>query len=283
MGASRIAAAAFALALLAASCGGADDGAAPAEPQAASSSPAVTTGDPLASPSVDGSFAVSDGRKLALRCYGEGSPTVVLDAGSGDAGIGAYQGSPVLEGLADQTQVCTYDRAGLGASDPAPERKRNLDDAASDLHDLLAAAGISGPFVLVGSSGGGFNVFHHAGRYPREVAGLVLLDVPAGQPDLTPADVGGPWNGPGNPERMDYVAIERTMALDRLPIPPIPVTVVTASGGQSADPDEQRVWLEGSSDPSQVVLDGGHEIYLDDPDGVLAEIVSVLETVRGGA
>ena len=269
------------IALAAVSCGGGEEAGPPQTEPVASAT--TTAEDPLATPSVDGSFAVSDGRELALRCYGEGSPTVVLDAGSGDAGIGAFQGLPLLEGLAQRTQVCTYDRAGLGASDPAPDRKRYLDDAAADLHELLAAAGVSGPFVLVGSSGGGFDVFHHAGRYPDEVAGLVLLDVPAGNPNFTTADVGGPWNGPGNPEHMDYVAIERQMALDRLPIPRIPVTVVTASGGQSDDPDEQKVWLEGSSKPRQVVLDGGHEIYLDDPDGVLAEIVEVLETARAGS
>ena len=79
---------------------------------------------------------------------------------------------------------------------------------------------------------------------------------------------------------MDYVAIERKMALNRLPIPRIPVTVVTAKEGQSADPEEQRVWLKGSSQPRQVVLDGGHVIHEDNPSGVLAEIVKVLESTR---
>jgi pimeloyl-ACP methyl ester carboxylesterase len=78
---------------------------------------------------------------------------------------------------------------------------------------------------------------------------------------------------------MDYVAIERRMALNRLPIPAIPVTVITASAGQSADPKEQRVWLDGSSAPVQVILEGGHGISVDNPSGVLAEIVDVLEQV----
>ena len=135
--------------------------------------------------------------------------------------------------------------------------------------------------MLVGSSGGGFNVFHHAGRYPNEVAGLVLLDVPAGQADLTAADI-GTWDAPENPEHMDYVAIERQMALNRLPIPRIPVTVVTAKDGDSDDPEEQRIWLKGSSNPRHVVLDGGHVIYEDNPDGVLAEVVKVVEGIRSG-
>jgi pimeloyl-ACP methyl ester carboxylesterase len=250
--------------------GGAED----EEATATSSEAAV-----LPAPSIDGLFAVSGPRRLALKCWGEGSPTVVIDAGSGSSGITEYQDQPVVRELVARTRVCAYDRAGLGSSDAAPVRKRGLDDAAGDLHALLAEASLSGPFVLVGSSGGGFNVYHHAGRYPGEVAGVVLLDVPAGQANI-PADAVPAWDALDNPEHMDYVAIERQMALDRLPIPSIPVTVVTATGGQSADPSEQRVWLHGSSEPVQVVLDGGHGISVDNPPGVLAAIVDVLERVE---
>ena len=168
---------------------------------------------------------------------------------------------------------------GLGSSDAAPVRRRGLDDAADDLHALLEEADLDGPFVLVGSSGGGFDVYHHAGRYPDEVAGLVLLDVPAGQANI-PADAVPAWDAVDNPEHMDYVAIERQMALDRLPIPSIPVTVITARAGQSADPKEQRVWLDGSSAPVQVVLEGGHGISVDNPSGVLAATLELLEHVE---
>ena len=259
-----------------AGCGSGSDGpGADATPSETSTSASDTT----ATPSIDGRFAVgTDERKLALRCWGDGSPTVVLDAGTGTPGISEFEGSSIVRELATRTRVCSYDRAGLGMSDAAPVRKRVLDDAADDLHMLLEAAEVSGPYVLVGSSGGGFNVYHHAGRYPDEVAGLVMLDVPAGQANIPAADVPA-WDSPENPEHMDYVSIERQMALNRLPIPSIPVTVITASAGQSADPSEQRVWLKGSSEPVQVVLDGGHAIYDYDPSGVLAEIVKVLERV----
>lgn len=62
-------------------------------------------------------------------------------------------------------------------------------------------------------AGGGFDVYHHAGRYPDEVVGLVLLDVPAGQ-DIPTGEVPA-WDSPENPEHMDYVAVERFMALQR--------------------------------------------------------------------
>jgi thioesterase domain-containing protein len=185
--------------------------------------------------------------------------------------------------LARTTQVCTYDRAGVGESDPAPNRKRVLDDAVRDLHQLLVAAKVTGPYVLVGSSGGGFNVYHQAGRHPKEVAGLVMLDVPAGQAKMSAEDVKAlAWDAPDNPEHMAYVAIEGQMALHRLPIPAIPVTVITADAGQSAtNPDEQKIWLAGSSDPVHIVLSGGHEIYEDNPHGVIDQIQKVVETRTG--
>lgn len=274
----RRATALLALCVLLAGCGS-DPGSSEREAPAVTSTPAT---DPAPAPTIDGRFAVNaEERQLALTCWGDGSPTVVFDAGTGTPGIGEFVGSPIIRGLAGRTRVCSYDRAGLGMSDAAPVRKRVLNDAADDLHLLLEAAHVPGPYVLVGSSGGGFNVYHHAGRYPDEVAGLVMLDVPAGQANI-PTDEVPAWDSPDNPEHMDYVAIERQMALDRLPIPSIPVTVITASAGQSADPAEQEVWLDGSSDPVHVVLDGGHAIYAFDPAGVLAEVLKVVDRADAG-
>lgn len=250
--------------------------------QASDSTGVSTIPDPLAVPTLEGRFPIgTEPLELALTCWGEGAPVVLFDAGSGDAGISRWKSSPVTRSLAAITQVCAYDRAGLGDSDPAPQHPRILDDVADDLHLLLVAAGIPRPVVMVGSSGGGFDVYHHAGRYPNDVAGLVLLDVPAGQAAIAPSDVPG-WDAADNPEHMDYVAVEHQMAVERLAIPAIPVTVVTANHGQSANPDEQKVWLQGSSLPVQVILDGGHNIYDDDPDGVLTQIIAMLDAIAPG-
>ncbi len=245
-------------------------------PSAASSlGEASEAPDPMAEPVVDGMFSAAGDYQLAVRCWGEGSPTVVYDAGTDDTGIGQAQGSSVVRELASRTRVCSYDRAGIGASDPAPQRERHLDDVVNDLHAVLIEAGIDPPYLMVGSSGGGFDVFHHAGRYPADVAALVMLDVPRGQADIPEGEI-PPWNSPLNPEHMDYYAVERQMALERLPIPPIPVTVVTAAQGQSADPKEQRVWLKGSSDPRQVIVESGHDVFNENPDAVLKEILKLL-------
>jgi pimeloyl-ACP methyl ester carboxylesterase len=159
----------------------------------------------MATATVDGRYPVdSDKRMLALKCWGEGSTVVVFDAGSGDEGIARWSGSPILRDLARHTRVCTYDRAGLGLSDPAPDRARLLDDVVNDLHELLRAAQVPPPYLLVGSSVGGFDEYHHAGRYPDEMAGLVLLDVPPGQAQMSAADVAElAWNRPGKMEHVD--------------------------------------------------------------------------------
>ena len=86
--------------------------------------------------------------------------------------------------LAKTTRVCSYDRAGLEASDdrrppgPVPAAK-----VVEELHSLLAGAGISPPYVLGGWSLGGFFNRLYAKRYPAEVAGLVGVDgTPIGLP-----------------------------------------------------------------------------------------------------
>jgi pimeloyl-ACP methyl ester carboxylesterase len=177
--------------------------------------------------------------------------------------------------------VCSYDRAGLGESDEAPDRPRSLDDVVEDARQLLSAAALDGPFLLVGASGGGFDVYHHAGRYPDEVAGLVMVDVPAGQENI-PLSAIPAWDDPLNPEHMDYWEVERFMAVDRLPIPAIPVTVLSAEFGQSKSTDEQAIWLEGSSLPTQIVIASGHDMFNENPLAISAAVLAMLEAIRGG-
>jgi pimeloyl-ACP methyl ester carboxylesterase len=111
------------------------------------------------------------GRSLYLECTGSGSPTVVLQAGLGEASASWARIAP---DVAKATRVCAYDRAGHGRSDEAgPQDGIAL---AGDLHALLAGAGVAGPYVLVGHSSGGAYVRVFAERHPDEVAGMVLLD-----------------------------------------------------------------------------------------------------------
>ena len=115
------------------------------------------------------------GHRLHLRCTGSGTPTVLLEAGLGETGAYWEWISPAV---ARDTKVCVYDRAGRGWSDPVAVPQDGV-AVATDLHLLLDRAHVPGPFVLVGHSSGAQYVRIFAGRYPEQVAGMVLLD---GQP-----------------------------------------------------------------------------------------------------
>jgi pimeloyl-ACP methyl ester carboxylesterase len=113
------------------------------------------------------------GRRLHLLRRGDGAPTVILESGGG--GGSSTQDWPLLGRFARFTHALSYDRAGLGWSDPSPTPK-TFDGMASDLDALLAAAGESPPFVLAGGSFGGLLVLAYCRRFLAKVAGVVILD-----------------------------------------------------------------------------------------------------------
>jgi pimeloyl-ACP methyl ester carboxylesterase len=118
------------------------------------------------------------GYSLHINCVGQGSPTVVLDAGSG--GFSA-QWVRVQREVSGTTRVCAYDRAGMGWSEMGPE-PRDAKQISNELHSLLEGADIGqGPYVLVGHSFGGLYMQTYAARYPDEVAGVALVE--SSQPD----------------------------------------------------------------------------------------------------
>jgi pimeloyl-ACP methyl ester carboxylesterase len=96
---------------------------------------------------------------------------VVLEPGLGASSVG-WSGLHAL--LAESSRVISYDRAGLGASPPAPGR-RDLTALAADLAQVITRAGDE-PAVLVGHSLGATIARHLAQRRPDLVAGLVLID-----------------------------------------------------------------------------------------------------------
>jgi len=115
---------------------------------------------------------IGDGRRLNLFCTGSGTHTVLFDAGGSDWSViwGLVQPA-----VAAGARACSYDRAGLGHSDPAPGARTPM-AIVEDLHALIHSAKLSTPLVLVGHSLGGFNVKLYAALYPEDVAGLVLVD-----------------------------------------------------------------------------------------------------------
>jgi len=126
---------------------------------------------------MSGKLVDADGHKMHIDCTGNGTPTVVLDAGLGDTYLSWRKVQPEISKF---TRVCSYDRTGMGYSQ-STSGPRTSKVIAEQLHSLLQAAGVAPPYVLVGHSMGGYDVRLYASLYPTDVAGMVLVD--ASHPD----------------------------------------------------------------------------------------------------
>lgn len=109
---------------------------------------------------------------LNMLIGGEGTPAIVFEAGFG-SGLASW--STVQSSIAKFARTVSYDRAGIGPSEAGP-KPRSAKQIATELHTALQNAGIPPPYVLVGHSFGGIYVRVFADMYPKEVAGLVLID-----------------------------------------------------------------------------------------------------------
>jgi pimeloyl-ACP methyl ester carboxylesterase len=127
-----------------------------------------------APPAPPGKLVDIGGYKLHIWCMGKESdtPAVVCLAGGGDF---SFTWGLVLPEVAKFTRICSFDQAFWAWSDPGPV-PRTMKQQAHELHLLLHNAGVKGPYVLVGASGGGPLARVFARDYRDEVAGMVLVD-----------------------------------------------------------------------------------------------------------
>jgi len=242
---------------------------------------------------VEGLFDVG-GYKLWLSCRGRGSPTVVMDSGLSQS---SSDWSLVQPDVSKFTRACVYDRAGLGRSDigPAP---RTSAQTMKELHTLLAAAEVQGPYVMVGQAEGGLNVQLFAKLYKNEVAGLVLVD--AVHPDLdaryiailTPEQEQEREAGINqNREHATYEDTHESGAQVRAagPLPKVPLVVLRHGLNLPQPPGWpveaiERIWLQMQEELAAMVPGGKlvvaeqsrHSIEISQPDLVVQAIRDVI-------
>ncbi len=131
-------------------------------------------------------------RRMHIHETGGGTPTVVFESGMGAS---CLSWTLVQPQVAQFTRAVSYDRAGHGWSDPAP-KPRTAQQIALELHTLLDATGVPGPYVLVGHSFGGYVNRAFAHLYRNEVVGMVLVD------SVHPAE----WENP-TPEQCRMIVV----------------------------------------------------------------------------
>jgi pimeloyl-ACP methyl ester carboxylesterase len=245
------------------------------------------------------------GRRLFLRCTGHRSPTVVFEGGL------TTDWYELQNRLAPFTRVCSYDHPGgpRSRSDPAPT-PRTARDFVADLHTVLRVAHVPGPHVLAGHSNGGLFTLLYASTYPRQVAGLVLIDAvhPATikrrlamlKPILPPAE----WQAARqrmltplprllDPEQVDMWSSERQTrrALRHSPILPLPLVAITHGHPEPDTPYvelEEPFWQGLQRELAQLVPGGrlvvatesGHDIQHEQPELVLDAVRDVVLAVR---
>lgn len=109
--------------------------------------------------------------KLSLYCVGTGRPAVVIETGMAAAWSDWHV---VVSRLASTSEVCVYDRAGYGWSEPGPMPRTALAEA-EDLHRLVNAD-VDAPLIIVAHSYGGYIARIYASRFGESLAGMVLVD-----------------------------------------------------------------------------------------------------------
>ena len=237
------------------------------------------------------------GHRLNIRCSGQGSPVVVLDAGLANDN---HAWEPVEKLVSEFTKVCSYDRAGLGESDAAPG-VANSQTASDDLHALLSGAGINRPVVLVGHSYGGLVAQLYGAQHPNDVAGVVLVDSLQLDNLVRAAEILGDQTMAflmlgvrGNPEGVDVEAsLNQVKAAGNLGA--IPLTVITAGRSELPpliDPDlVERLtgsWLQSqrelvrlsSAGVHLIAEESGHCIQCSQPALVADVIRPMVEAAR---
>ena len=268
------------LALLGAAACSDDDAASPGSDPAAP--PPTSTSAPV--DDIDRVVDIGGGRGLYLRCTGAGTPTVIMEGGDQDTSSSYRFAEADVSAV---TRMCVYDRGNLGRSGPAPG-PRGLSELVGDLEALVEAAGVDGPYVMVGTSGGGYISVGFAVAQPDEVAGIVLVEVASPfvdpPPDLVELTA---WDHPQNIEQRDYLQVEKDAWAARREIGDIPVTVISNDYGPDAEfpgersnVEDQKGWLVLSPRAEQIVVDTGHAVEEEDPQLVIDAILEVVEASR---
>ncbi len=236
---------------------------------------------PTAEPEPEASATEEAG--LALTCSGEGSPTVVLEAGLNTSGDTF---AALADGLSATTRVCYADRAGVGASAPLADDAPDPwpGSSADALATQLDRSGEAAPYVVLGWSYGGMVAQAFATRHADLTAGLVLEDSSVPQQFTDPEWDEIDWVDGGRTVDED-TAVAELSAVDLGDLP----TVVLSSDELKGK--LRRLWYgyhdrlaASSTDAVHVeARDSAHAMHESSPDVVRDAVTAVVDAVRAAS
>ncbi|MFX1538486.1 MAG: alpha/beta fold hydrolase [Promethearchaeota archaeon] len=245
------------------------------------------------------------GYELRYLVEGEGSLTVILEAGAENSLISWKK---IQSRIAEFTRVLSYDRAGLGESDPSPH-PRSAEQIALELHKLLERTNIPPPYILVGHSFGAILIRVFTMLYPEEVSGMIFVD-----PSYATTNFLDYWRSYLPPEKFqqiskafdDYKAsrsqvirdewkIMRSYKFEEEKFPDIPVFVLTSIRLSDVEErfsnntelveswvemwqDFHKEWIDKLPSCKQIITEkSGHNIHDDEPELVVNVIRQILD------
>jgi pimeloyl-ACP methyl ester carboxylesterase len=244
-----------------------------------------------------------NGYRVRMLLQGHGSPAVVfMNVGFG----GSYEiWQSVNPSVSQFTRTVAYNRGGTWKSDPAP-LPRDSQHIADELHVALKNAGVKPPYVVVGASLSGIYARVFAYLYPKDVAGIVLLDPTSedflvelkkrnqrmyAEAEKQNAEMESQFSDPNAVGRGEYLSLETDyqQARDAFPLPNVPLVLISAKRPGAAIPDSpDRIALDLHEDfvkriPGArhiVTQNSRHLIMEDDPQLVVNTIREIIEEAR---
>ncbi len=241
---------------------------------------------------------------------GHGGPALVFETGLADS-LDTW--IPMVRTMSQSTAAIAYSRAGMGRSDPGPP-DHSVPRAVADLHALLNRLGVAPPYILVARSYGSLIARLYTSLYPKEVAGLVIVDgtheqqvARFGSLDSTyPRAFYAYFDSvlAKTPDGAEAAEIRETMKIQRAgtipglaPLPDIPLALLTSMKSDESAPyvngtarghdvwrDLHEEWFRRSHNAIHIETDrSGHDIQADEPQLVEMAIRFVMDRARRSA
>ena len=122
---------------------------------------------------IKGEFVDVGGHQLHYVKKGSGDATIIFESGADFGGHVIWKN--IQDKLSENFSTLSYDRSGILHS----ERGNNPKDSesmAQELHTMLEKLDLPKPYIFVGHSLAGITLRYFIKKYPKDVAGAILLD-----------------------------------------------------------------------------------------------------------